>query len=60
MLSLGRIVLGFAVDGATQTVPMYVAELVPAALRGRLVLAAVPAFLMLLLIPTQQARQQAG
>jgi sugar porter (SP) family MFS transporter len=37
-LSLSRIVLGFAVGGATQTVPMYVAELAPAALRGRLVL----------------------
>ena len=29
LLSLGRIVLGFAVGGATQTVPMYVAELAP-------------------------------
>jgi sugar porter (SP) family MFS transporter len=37
-LSLGRVVLGFAVGGATQTVPMYVAELAPAAHRGRLVL----------------------
>jgi sugar porter (SP) family MFS transporter len=35
----GRIVLGFAVGGATQTVPMYVAELAPARIRGRLVLA---------------------
>jgi sugar porter (SP) family MFS transporter len=31
-------VLGFAVGGATQTVPMYVAELAPAQRRGRLVL----------------------
>jgi sugar porter (SP) family MFS transporter len=38
LLSLGRVVLGFAVGGGTQTVPMYVAELAPAALRGRLVL----------------------
>jgi len=38
LLSLGRILLGFAVGGGTQTVPMYVAELAPAALRGRLVL----------------------
>jgi sugar porter (SP) family MFS transporter len=38
VLSLCRIVLGFAVGGATQTVPMYVAELAPAAKRGRLVL----------------------
>jgi MFS family permease len=37
-LSLGRIVLGFAVGGATQTVPMYVAEMAPAARRGQLVL----------------------
>ena len=37
-LALARVVLGFAVGGATQTVPMYVAELAPAALRGRLVL----------------------
>jgi sugar porter (SP) family MFS transporter len=38
-LVLGRVVLGFAVGGATQTVPMYVAELAPANNRGRLVLA---------------------
>jgi len=38
LLSLARIVLGFAVGGATQTVPMYVAELAPASKRGRLVL----------------------
>ena len=37
-LSLSRIVLGFAVGGGTQVVPMYVAELAPAAVRGRLVL----------------------
>ena len=37
-LALARVVLGFAVGGATQTVPMYVAELAPARLRGRLVL----------------------
>ncbi|WP_441293371.1 sugar porter family MFS transporter [Mycobacterium malmoense] len=37
-LSLGRLVLGFAVGGATQTAPMYVAELSPPAYRGRLVL----------------------
>lgn len=37
-LSLSRIVLGFAVGGATQTVPMYVAELAPARRRGQLVL----------------------
>jgi sugar porter (SP) family MFS transporter len=37
-LSLGRVVLGFAVGGATQTVPMYMAELAPAEHRGRLVL----------------------
>jgi sugar porter (SP) family MFS transporter len=39
LLVLGRVVLGFAVGGATQTVPMYVAELAPANHRGQLVLA---------------------
>ncbi|WP_122816928.1 sugar porter family MFS transporter [Nocardioides pantholopis] len=39
LLVAGRVVLGFAVGGATQTVPMYVAELAPARHRGRLVLA---------------------
>ena len=39
VLSLGRVVLGFAVGGATQTAPMYVAELAPPKYRGRLVLA---------------------
>ena len=39
LLVVGRLVLGFAVGGATQTVPMYVAELSPANIRGRLVLA---------------------
>jgi sugar porter (SP) family MFS transporter len=39
LLVVGRVVLGFAVGGATQTVPMYVAELAPANIRGRLVLA---------------------
>src|SRR4051812_26783697 len=34
-LSAARVVLGFAVGGATQTVPMYVAELAPAERRGR-------------------------
>jgi sugar porter (SP) family MFS transporter len=38
LLCLARIVLGFAVGGATQTVPMYVAELAPAKHRGQLVL----------------------
>lgn len=38
VLALGRLVLGFAVGGATQTAPMYVAELSPPAYRGRLVL----------------------
>ncbi len=38
LLSAARLVLGFAVGGATQTVPMYVAELAPAKHRGRLVL----------------------
>jgi sugar porter (SP) family MFS transporter len=38
VLALFRLVLGFAVGGATQTAPMYVAELSPSALRGRLVL----------------------
>ena len=38
VLSLGRLVLGFAVGGATQTAPMYVAELAPQRYRGRLVL----------------------
>jgi sugar porter (SP) family MFS transporter len=37
-LSLSRVVLGFAVGGATQTAPVYVAELAPARFRGRLVL----------------------
>jgi sugar porter (SP) family MFS transporter len=38
LLAASRLLLGFAVGGATQTVPMYVAELAPAKLRGRLVL----------------------
>ena len=38
VLALCRVLLGFAVGGATQTGPMYVAELAPAGLRGRLVL----------------------
>ena len=37
-LSLARVLLGFAVGAATQTVPMFVAELSPARYRGRLVL----------------------
>jgi sugar porter (SP) family MFS transporter len=37
-LSLSRVVLGFAVGGGTQTVPMYVAELAPPKRRGALVL----------------------
>ena len=37
-LSLSRLVLGFAVGGATQTAPVYVAELAPSKYRGRLVL----------------------
>ncbi|ADG99311.1 sugar transporter [Segniliparus rotundus DSM 44985] len=37
-LSAARVVLGFAVGGATQTVPMYIAELAPSRHRGRLVL----------------------
>ncbi|MBV9803416.1 MAG: sugar porter family MFS transporter [Solirubrobacterales bacterium] len=38
LLSVGRLILGFAVGGGTQTVPMYVAELAPPQRRGRLVL----------------------
>jgi sugar porter (SP) family MFS transporter len=38
LLAAARVVLGFAVGGATQTVPMYVAEMAPASIRGRLVL----------------------
>jgi sugar porter (SP) family MFS transporter len=38
LLILGRLVLGFAVGGATQTAPIYVAELSPTKFRGRLVL----------------------
>jgi len=37
-LALARVLLGFAVGGATQTVPVYVAELAPKSIRGRLVL----------------------
>jgi sugar porter (SP) family MFS transporter len=37
--ALTRVLLGMAVGGATQTVPMFVAELSPAQVRGRLVLA---------------------
>ncbi|WP_218938522.1 sugar porter family MFS transporter [Modestobacter altitudinis] len=37
-LSLARVVLGFAVGGATQTAPVFVAELAPSRYRGRLVL----------------------
>ncbi|HEX5848120.1 MAG TPA: MFS transporter, partial [Rubrobacter sp.] len=36
-LSLSRVLLGMAVGGATQTVPMFVAELSPPQVRGRLV-----------------------
>lgn len=39
MLALSRVLLGAAVGGATQTVPMFVAELSPPQVRGRLVLA---------------------
>ena len=38
LLCVARLVLGFAVGAATQTVPMFVAELSPARYRGRLVL----------------------
>ena len=38
-LALARVLLGMAVGGATQTVPMFVAELSPPQVRGRLVLA---------------------
>ncbi|WP_373368104.1 sugar porter family MFS transporter [Kineococcus rubinsiae] len=38
LLSVARLVLGFAVGGATQTAPVYVAELAPTKYRGRLVL----------------------
>lgn len=38
LLCVARVILGFAVGGATQTVPMYVAELAPASRRGQLVL----------------------
>ncbi|WP_445257317.1 sugar porter family MFS transporter [Nocardioides aurantiacus] len=38
LLALARVLLGVAVGGATQAVPMYVAEMAPARLRGRLVL----------------------
>jgi sugar porter (SP) family MFS transporter len=38
LLAAARVLLGFAVGGATQTVPMYVAEMAPAGIRGRLVL----------------------
>ncbi len=38
-LALSRVLLGTAVGGATQTVPMFVAELSPPHIRGRLVLA---------------------
>jgi sugar porter (SP) family MFS transporter len=38
LLAAARVLLGFAVGGATQTVPMYVAEMAPASIRGRLVL----------------------
>ncbi|WP_336760759.1 sugar porter family MFS transporter [Asaia sp. VD9] len=37
-LTLTRIVLGLAVGGASQIVPVYIAELAPASRRGRLVL----------------------
>ena len=38
-LALSRVLLGMAVGGATQTIPMFVAELSPPQIRGRLVLA---------------------
>jgi len=38
-LALARVLLGMAVGGATQTIPMFVAELSPPQIRGRLVLA---------------------
>jgi MFS family permease len=37
-LALARVLLGTAVGGATQTVPMFVAELSPPQIRGRIVL----------------------
>ncbi|GHC24383.1 MFS transporter [Kushneria pakistanensis] len=36
-LGVARLVLGFAVGGATQVVPTYIAELAPAGVRGRMV-----------------------
>ena len=39
VLSLGRLVLGFAVGGATHTAPLFIAALAPPKFRGRLVLA---------------------
>jgi sugar porter (SP) family MFS transporter len=39
VLALSRVLLGMAVGGGTQTVPMFVAELSPPRIRGRLVLA---------------------
>ena len=38
-LALARVLLGMAVGGATQTIPMFVAELSPPQIHGRLVLA---------------------
>jgi sugar porter (SP) family MFS transporter len=38
LLSLSRILLGFAVGGSSQVTPMYIAELAPPARRGRLVI----------------------
>jgi sugar porter (SP) family MFS transporter len=38
LLCASRVLLGFAVGGGTQVIPMYVAELAPPAHRGRLVL----------------------
>jgi sugar porter (SP) family MFS transporter len=39
LLALARVVLGIAVGAASQSIPAYVAELAPAAQRGRLVVA---------------------
>lgn len=39
LLALARVVLGLAIGGSSQLIPAYVAELAPAAQRGRLVVA---------------------
>jgi len=60
LLSAGRVVLGPAVGGAARSVPMYVAELAPPGIRGRLVLTFQLGIGVGLVIPTLVGASAAG